>query len=227
MVLTSTSCAVLHGTHVVAHVLEVLLSVHRDRSIVVVVIIVVVGTRTPVVVTVTEVVTSSTAHPAICHDSWTHLGEPVATIRTRRVLGRDIRVRMVVRIHCYGRSQLEADASCAFFLERERVRRRTRWSLLPALPLRLFRGRSVVRLHLSWVVSRVVCESLFPGYPGIGLGQVLRTILEIEREGRGFKLIAEIQFILWKQIEKCAPVALRILLRSPCKHVVSRRRGVL
>lgn len=137
-VLTSTSCAVLHGTHVVAHVLEVLLSVHRDRSIVVV-IIVVVGTRTPIVVAVTEVVTSSTAHPAICHHSWTHLGEPVATIRTRRVLGRDIRVRMVVRIHCYGRSQLEADASCAFFLERERVRRRTRWSLPPALPLRLFR----------------------------------------------------------------------------------------
>ena len=69
-------------------------------------------------------------------------------------------------------------------------------------------------------------ESLFPGYPGIGLGQVLRAILEIEREGRRFKLIAEIQFEQLNKIEKCAPVALRIL-RSSCKHVVSRRRGVL
>lgn len=114
----------LHGSHVIANVLEILLTVHCNRAIVVVIIVIIIiiidcsspassaapasWSRAAVVVMAHVLVLVVVAHAAV--GAGRHLRESIATIRTRRVLCRDIRIRMVVRVHCYGRCQLDAVA---------------------------------------------------------------------------------------------------------------------
>lgn len=97
----------LHGPHVITNVLEVLLAVHGDGSAGP--ISVPAARPRAAIVMVAHVVAAVVSEPHAAA-SGRHLGETIAVIRTRWVLGREIRIRMVVGIHCYGRGQFDAVA---------------------------------------------------------------------------------------------------------------------